>query len=250
MKSKIFLTGHKGYLGSEFVKRYAQDYEIVGYDHKDGEELLEYANLVQKMAGCGQVVHLAAIPKPVEGKSFEDYFRNNVEATLNVVKAALENKVKRVIYASSTTIYGIEKGIPFQTPISENQPFVSQYITADMLSCRDIDLAYHMSKVMAEQIMAWHGLNKKIETATLRFGPINKVFLGTSVSINNATQAIKLALDYSGEFWYEPFSIVDEIAHIDISKAKKLLGYTPENPNYSPEQIHSTLDKKQKLINS
>lgn len=247
MKTKIFVTGHRGFLGSAFIEKYKDSYDITGYDHKDGDELLNYDSVVEKMAGCEQVVHLAAIPKPVEGKTFEDYFRNNAEATLNVVKAALENKVKRIIYASSTTIYGIEKGIPFQTPILENQPFVSQYITADMLSCRDIDLAYHMSKVIAEQVMAWHGLNKKIETTTLRFGPINKVFLGTSVSIGNATQAIKLALDYNGEFWYEPFSIVDEIAHIDISKAKKLLGYTPENPNYSPEQIHSTLDAKAKL---
>jgi nucleoside-diphosphate-sugar epimerase len=153
---------------------------------------------------------------------------------------------KLIHYASSTTIYGIEKGIPFKTPISENQPFVSQYITADILSCRDIDLGYHMSKVMAEQIMAWHGLNKKIETAALRFGPINKVFLGTSVTTNNATQAIKLALDYSGEFWYEPFSIVDEVEHIDITKAKTILGYKPEKPNYSGEQLHSTIDERTK----
>ena len=63
---KIFVTGHKGYLGSEFVKAYKKDYEVVGYDHKDGEDLLDYAKLKHKMIGCEQVVHLAAIPKPVE----------------------------------------------------------------------------------------------------------------------------------------------------------------------------------------
>lgn len=241
---KILVTGHKGYLGSEFIKRYGQDYKIVGYDHKDGEELLDYKALKRKMEGCEQVVHLAAIPKPVEGKTFEDYFENNVKGTFNVVRAAIENKLKRVIYASSTTIYGIEKGIPFTIPITESQPFISQYITADKLTSRDIDLSYHMSKVMAEQILAWYGLNKKIQTTALRFGPINKVFLGTSVSINNATQAIKLALDYPGELWYEPFSIVDEIDHIDISKAKKVLGYKPEKPNYTKEQIHSTIEDR------
>lgn len=198
------------------------------------------------MAGCEQVVHLAAIPKPVEGKEFEDYFDNNVRATLNVVKAALTNKLKRVIYASSTTIYGIEKGIPFKTPIAENQPFVSQYLTANRLSCRDADLSYHMSKVMAEQILAWYGLNKKIQTTALRLGPINKVFLGTSVSINNATQAIDLTIRYKGELWYEPFSIVDDVPHIDTSKAKKMLGYNPEAPNYSQEQIHSTIEERTK----
>lgn len=235
---KILITGHKGYLGSEFINKYGSDFEIVGYDLKDGDDLLDYENLANKMGGCEQVVHLAAIPKPVEGKSFEDYFDTNCRATLNVVKAAMANGAKRIIYASSTTIYGIERGIPFSTPITENQPFVSQYISADKLSCRDVDLAYHVSKVIAEQILAWHGLMKQIQTIALRFGPINKVFLGTSVSINNATQAIKLALESKSEFWYEPFSIVDEIAHIDISKAKTQLGYQPEKPNYSPADIH------------
>lgn len=243
---KILITGHKGYLGSEFTKKYGDNFEIVGYDLQDGDDLLDYQQLVRKMEGCEQVVHLAAIPKPVEGKSFEDYFDTNCRATLNVVKAAMANNVKRIVYASSTTIYGIERGIPFSIPIKENQPFVSQYISSDELSCHDVDLAYHISKVIAEQVLAWHGLMKKIQTTTLRFGPINKVFLGTSVSINNATQAIKLALEYQGELWYEPFSIVDEIEHFDISKAKALLGYKPEKPNYSQEQIHSKLGAKKK----
>ena len=243
---KILITGHKGYLGSEFIKKYGDNFEILGYDLQDGDDLLDYQKLAGKMKDCEQVVHLAAIPKPVEGKSFEDYFDTNCRATLNVVKAATANNVKRIVYASSTTIYGIEGGIPFSVPIKENQPFVSQYISADKLSCRDVDLAYHISKVIAEQILAWHGLMKKVQTTTLRFGPINKVFLGTSVSINNATQAIKLALEYQGELWYEPFSIVDEVEHIDISKAKALLSYKPEKPDYSQEQIRSKLESKKK----
>lgn len=241
---KILVTGHRGLLGSEFVRNYGNSFEITGYDLKDGEDLLDYPKLFQKMEGCEQVVHLAAIPAPVEGKTFEDYFNANDRATFHVVKAALARGAKRIIYGSSTTLYGVEKGIPFSVPIKENQPFVSQYISADRLSCRDVDLAYHVSKVIAEQIIAWHGLMKQIQTVALRFGPVNKVFLGTSVSIKNATQAINLALESKKEFWYEPFSIVDETDHIDISKAKKILGYKPENPHYSPSQIDSTLDSK------
>lgn len=244
---KILLTGSKGFLGQGFIDRYGKGLDIVEYDRNNGkEELLDYDNLKRKILGCDQVVHLAAIPKPVEGKSIDDYINNNVLATHNVLKAAVELGVKRVIYASSTTIYGIEKGIPFATSIKEDQHFVSQYIPADKLSCRDIDLSYHVSKVMAEQLVAWYGLNKKVQTAALRFGPINKVFLGTSVSMNNAAQAIKLALDYKGELWYEAFSIVDEISHIDISKAKRVLGYNPEKPNYTGDQLHSTLEERTK----
>lgn len=116
---KILVTGYKGYLGSEFVKKYRNNYEIIGYDHKDDEDLLEYEKLKSKMQDYDQVVHLAAIPKPVIGKTFDDYFNNNVRGSLNVVKATVENSVKRVVYASSTTIYGIEKGIPFKTPIKQ-----------------------------------------------------------------------------------------------------------------------------------
>lgn len=241
---KILLTGHKGYLGGEFLKRYGSEYEIVGYDIAEGDDLLEYENLLQKSKGCEQMVHLAAIPAPKEGKSFENYFDTNCRGTFNIAKAAVDNGVKRIVYGSSTTMYGIEKGIPFHIPILENQPLVSQYIDADTLSCRDVDLAYHSSKAIAEQILAWHGLMKKVQVVSLRFGPINKVFLGTSVSINNATQAIKLAIDSTKELWFEPFSIVDEIDHVDISKAKSMLGYNPEKPNYAPEVIRWRIEDR------
>lgn len=245
---KVLVTGDKGYLGSEFVQRYSGEFEIVGYDLKDGYDLLDTSTLKERMNGCEQVLHLAAIPKPVEGKGFEEYFETNVEATLNVVKAAVELGLKRVIYASSTTIYGIEKGIPFHIPIHEDQKFVSQYIQADHLSSRDIDLSYHISKVMAEQVLAWYGLNKKIQTVALRFGPIDKVFLGTSVSLENATHALVLALNAKAELWYEPFSIVDELPHIDITKARTILGYEPQKPAYMPEQIHSSLEERTKIV--
>lgn len=242
--TKILLTGHLGYLGQQFLQRYGNDYEIVGYDVKEGNDILDYENLKQKMQGCQQVVHLAAIPKPVEGKSFEDYLDVNVEGTRNIARAAEKLDVQRIVYASSTTIYGIEGGIPFSIPIKEDQLLVSQYITADQLSCRDIDLSYHISKVMAEQIMAWYGLNKKIQTTALRFGPIGKVFLGTSVSDANAAQAIKLAIECEKELWYEVFSIVDDLEHIDNSKAKNILGYAPERPTYPPEKIRSGLEAR------
>ncbi|MBI2404945.1 hypothetical protein HYV22_02085, partial [Candidatus Gottesmanbacteria bacterium] len=69
---------------------------------------------------------------------------------------------------------------------------------------------------------------------------------GTSVSIDNATHAIKQTVDHQGQFWYEAFSIVDEIPHIDITKAKKILGYKPEKPDYTGEQLHSTIKDKAK----
>lgn len=237
-KVKIMVTGHRGYIGSRFVEAFGDKYEIVGYDLLDGDDILDYENLKKKMQGVEVVVHEAAIPAPVEGKSYEDYFRTNVMGTFNVAKAAEETGVKRVVYASSTTIYGIERGIPYSYPISEGQEFVSQYLKADDLSCRDIDLSYHTSKVMAEQIMAWYGLNKKFQTIALRYGPVDKVMTGVHVSIDNVLQATQLAVDSPKEFWYEAFSIVDgDIDFMDITKARYMLGYNPKPAIYTPQQI-------------
>lgn len=117
-KTKVMITRHKGYVGKALVEAMKDDYEIVGYDIIDGNDILDYKNLKDKMKGCEIVIHEAAIPAPVVGKTYDDYFRTNVEGTHNVARAAEENGVRRLIYASSTTIYGIEGGIPFSFPIT------------------------------------------------------------------------------------------------------------------------------------
>lgn len=247
-KLKVMVTGHRGYIGSRFVEAVKQKYDIVGYDIVEGDDILDFDNLKKKMKGVDIVVHEAAIPKPTPGKSFEDYFRTNVEGSFNVVRAAYESGVKRVVYASSTTIYGIEGGIPFDYPISEGQKFVSQYLKADSLHTRDIDLSYHMSKVMAEQAMAWYGLNKKIQVIALRYGPTDHVNIGAHVAIGNVIQATDLAVSSPKEFWYEAFSIVDpDVDYIDISKARKMLGYSPIKKKYPKDKVVATFDKRLEL---
>jgi len=59
------------------------------------------------------VFHLAAITRPQE--SILDPLSTNkvnIEGTLRVLKAAHENKVKRVVFASTTSIYGSQKVLP------------------------------------------------------------------------------------------------------------------------------------------
>ena len=75
---------------------------------------------------------------------------------------------------------------------------------------------------------------KKFEVIILRLGPtrpkgVYKPFgeLKLHTKIENALQAIENAIELNKKLWYEAFSIVDEIKGVDISKAKKLLGYRP-----------------------
>ncbi len=65
------------------------------------------------------IIHLAAIVSPfISVKKPELTNEVNVEGTLNILRAAQKNGVKRVVYASSCAVYGNQKILP----IGENNP--------------------------------------------------------------------------------------------------------------------------------
>ncbi len=232
---RLFITGSSGFIGNELIKYLSKNknFEIVGYDLKEGRDILNYEQLKEAMNGCDTVIHLAAIRGPYEDKTFEDYFRVNCIGTFNVAQAVLENKIKRFIFTSSTTYYGVERGIPFVKPIKESNPIITQHLKVDDLNCRDCDIAYSTSKVIAEQILANYGLRKKFEVIILRFGPIGPrlgerwVLDGITLKIENAIQALELAITTNKKLWYEAFTITDEVLNVDLTKAKEILGYKP-----------------------
>jgi len=106
---KIMITGSSGFIGTELVKNLKEKHEIVEFAHDKGDNILDYAKLKESMKECDLVVHLAAHRKPYEDKTFKDYFETNCEGTFNVAQAAIENGVKKLIFTSSTSYYGIEK---------------------------------------------------------------------------------------------------------------------------------------------
>jgi len=229
---KILLTGSSGYLGSAAVETLKKNHEVLPYDISDGKNILNERQLKESMKGVDIVVHLAAIRGPVEGKTFPEYFELNCIGTFNVVKVAVESGVKKLVYSSSLTYYGVERGIPVKTPITEESQVISQYIKAEQMEPRDIDMAYSKSKVIAENTLAFYGLTKKIEVIILRFSAIGKKFLDTSVSLENAVQGIGKAVETDKKFWFEAFNIVDDIEKVSNEKAKKLLGYAPKPASY------------------
>ena len=231
---KILITGANGFLGSELVKEISKEHEIVIFDLENKQDILNYEQLKNSMFDCDVVIHLAAIKGPNESKKFQDYFQLNDLGTLNVVKACSETGVKKLIYISSTGYYGLEIGIPYQKPIKENNLVATQHLKADDIDCRDCDLAYSTSKVIAEQILANYGLRKKLQVIILRLGPIgDKTGIkwnldGITLKVENAVQSIVIAINNKNEIWYEAFTITDRVKGVDISKAEKILGYDPK----------------------
>ncbi|MCX6738116.1 MAG: NAD(P)-dependent oxidoreductase [Candidatus Parcubacteria bacterium] len=230
---RIFITGSSGYIGSELANHLKEKHEIVKYDIADGKDILDCSNLKKTMKGCDIVVHLAAIRGPDETKDFSDYFKVNCEGTFNVVQAAVENNIKRIIYSSSTGYYGLERGVPYIKPIKESNHVITQHLKVEDLDCRDCDVAYSTSKVIAEQILANYGLRKKIEVIILRLGPIGSKrheswgVDGITLKIDSTLQALEKAITTDKKMWYEAFTITDKSEKVDLTKAGKVLGYDP-----------------------
>jgi len=226
---KILVTGGSGYFGKPLVAALAKKYQITNYDIVEGNDILNFEQLKSAINGCDFVVHSAAIPKPDETKTFDDYFQTNVVGTMNVVKAAIENKIKRLIFISSTGYYCVERGVLVKLPVKEDSQTAPMYLKADDFNCRDCDLMYSQSKVLAENILAFYGLRKKIEVVALRFPRIGDKDgpYGTKVSMANAINGVIKSIENKDPFWYEAFNVSDKLDTVDISKAKKVLGYVP-----------------------
>ncbi|MDX9855589.1 MAG: NAD(P)-dependent oxidoreductase [Candidatus Moranbacteria bacterium] len=233
---KIFITGSSGFIGKELIQHLSSKHEIVEFAHDADCDILNYDQLKSAMKGCDVVVHLAAHRKPYEDKVFQDYFETNCQGTFNVAQACMENGVKKLIFTSSMSYYGMEKGMPIKVPVIEDSTVLTQRVKTEDLpqTVRDCDIAYSTSKVIGEQVLANYGMTKKFEVIILRLGPtrpkgVYKPFgeLKLHVKIENALQAIENAINSDKKLWYEAFSIVDEIEGVDISKAKKILNYKP-----------------------
>ena len=70
------------------------------------------------------VIHLAAYPgvRYSWDKNFEAYTRNNILATQRLLETLKKTKVKRIVYSSSSSIYGDSKVIPFKEEESKPSP--------------------------------------------------------------------------------------------------------------------------------
>ncbi len=120
------------------IQSLAKPFEFVHGDLVNAAALDELFGSVK----FDQVIHLAA--RAGVRPSLEDpalYQRVNVEGTVNVLEAARKNGVKKIIIASSSSVYGVNSKVPF----SESDPIfsaISPY-AASKLACEALGHVYH-----------------------------------------------------------------------------------------------------------
>ncbi len=151
---KLVLLGHKVILIDNFligkknnIKQIKSKIKIV---NKDIRNFKSIKNLFKNVDNVFHLAALADIVPSIENP--DDYFSTNVQGTYNVLKASVDNKVKRFIYSASSSCYGIPK----KYPTSENEKIMPQY-------------PYALTKRMGEELVVHFSKVYKLNANSLRF---------------------------------------------------------------------------------
>lgn len=99
---KVLVTGSKGFIGRHVLSE-LEGHEVVGFNMRDGEDVRNYDKLKECAKGCDVIIHLSAL---CEGRRDSvkrpgEYLSINVGGTINVLRAAVHNKVRKVIFLST-----------------------------------------------------------------------------------------------------------------------------------------------------
>ncbi|RLF04170.1 MAG: nucleoside-diphosphate sugar epimerase [Thermoprotei archaeon] len=135
----VMVTGGAGFIGSFVVEELVnQGYKAMVYDnftsgsYENLKEALrtgsikvvegdvrDYGALLKCISEVEEVVHLASLISVDESiERPELYFEVNAMGTLNVLRASIEARIKKLVYVSSAAVYGE----PVKLPISEDHP--------------------------------------------------------------------------------------------------------------------------------
>jgi len=157
---KILVTGADGFIGSHLtealiregndVKAFAlyNSFGTNGWldncasDVKGNFEIFrgdirDPYGIKEAMRGCDAVLHLAAlIAIPYSYYSPDSYVDTNIRGTLNMLQAARELDVARIIHTSTSEVYGTARFVPIteEHPLQGQSPYSATKIAADQLA--------------------------------------------------------------------------------------------------------------------
>lgn len=167
---KVLVTGASGLLGSYVVNELAGKADIVGLDLMSPSESAQFSGFVtgsieeadtvkQAVQGCNAVIHVAARPNIWSGAGHE-IVRTNVTGTWNVLQAAEDAGVKRVVVTSSDSVVGYT--------VLEGAMIPPEYLPVDNKHPLHPTDAYALSKVLCEKTAQAFVDRGKLEVVVLR----------------------------------------------------------------------------------
>ncbi len=160
LKGKVLVTGADGFIGSHLTEALVRaGYDVrafvfynsfntwgwldrCGPDVKGKFEVFagdvrDPNGVRAAMKGCDAVLHLAAlIAIPYSYHSPDTYIDTNIKGTLNVVQAARDLGVSRVVQTSTSEVYGTARYVPIteEHPLQGQSPYSASKIGADQIA--------------------------------------------------------------------------------------------------------------------
>jgi len=233
---KIILSGCAGFIGSNILRELIKKHDVIGIDNlltghieniEDVRDEFEFVlgdltdidtcNKVCK--GADMICHQAALPSVP--RSISDPIKsnfNNVTATVNLLKAAVDNDVKRIVMASSSSVYGNQPTLPkietmIPAPVS---PYAVSKLTGEyylksfcnMYGIDGVSLRYYnVFGPRQDQNSAYAAVIPKFITAALSGNPItvygdgsqSRDFTFIDNVINANIRALKSEKNLNGE---------------------------------------------------
>lgn len=175
---RALVTGVAGFIGSTLAERLlAAGADVVGLDaftdyyprvlkernlsaakrhprFRLVESRIQDADLLRLLADRTHVFHLAAQPgvRKSWGRDFSVYTTDNVEATQVLLEACVGLTLERVVYSSSSSIYGDNVSLPMR------EDALPQPVSP-----------YGVTKLAAEQLCYLYHVNERVPTVSLRY---------------------------------------------------------------------------------
>ena len=222
---KALVTGVAGFIGSTLAGRLLDEGEsVIGIDcftdyyarsikEKNLSTLLgqpgftfverriQDADLAAMLEGVTHVFHLAAQAgvRKSWGRDFQVYTVNNIEATQVLLEACSARPIEKVVYASSSSVYGDLVAIPMR------EDALPQPVSP-----------YGVSKLAAEQLCYLYHVNYGVPTVAMRYftvyGPRQRPDMGFHKFLRAAHRGDPIALFGDGEQTRDFTFVADAVA--------------------------------------
>jgi nucleoside-diphosphate-sugar epimerase len=178
---KVLITGAAGLIGTVLMRGLGDRYELTGVDRAlrrppkvRRRNLVRPGSLSSLLEGADAIVDLAGIAD--DRAAWNDIWKNNLPATMNVLEAARAAGVRRYVFASSNHVTGMyERDPPYSAIVAGDYAGLDPDSTPLIGARTPIrpDGPYALGKVLGEAAARWSADAFDMSPICLRIGTVN-----------------------------------------------------------------------------
>lgn len=181
---KIVITGGCGFIGSHLVKRLKKTHQVSIIDivHTNPIDILDLDKLKSEFERIKPdlIIHLAAKVGVRESiKDLKSYIDTNITGTYNVLESCRLSGCKKLIFASSSSVYGLNEP-PFFEEMPTNttlSPYAMTKVAGEQL-CYNFSNLYDMN-IICLRLFSVYGPNQRPDLAIHKF--VDAIYKGIPI---------------------------------------------------------------------